>query len=663
MHKNYLFIILGILLAANVLAISTISSPSVCCEQTNDGGACMNVLASSSCDSSLRIVPTSCEATSFCKLGTCYESKEGLCLENVPQKVCQSNGGTWSEKSINELPVCQLGCCIISDQAAFVTLTRCKSLSSFYGIKTDYRPQITSELACVETANSQDEGACVFYESTVKTCKFTTRKECGGSTSTITLNASALEDQSGKRFYKDVLCSAEELQTECARQIKTGCYGEKVYWYDSCGNRENVYFSDGEKSWNKGRVADPDAICAETGDSKTCGNCDYLLGSRCSSWESLLGIGKPKNVDQFCKTTKCTDRDGKTRMNGESWCVYDGEVGNGRDTAGSRHYREICSDGKVVVEACEDFRNQICIHSGLSSSAGEYSVAACRVNRWQDCTSQTKKDTCENTDARDCIWVAAVDGVNFTKETADGSTNSFSNPTTTPFSNPISPTAPTKPSVADSATKVADVVKPFTLIFPLLPLTGNAVKHIVGSGVGQWEENELNNKLRTNRTDNETGLCVPSVSPGQEFWTQGDSQGICGQATANCEVNITRTYKKDLLTGKKELDKVVVSENDCLKIIDKKKATFEVNRDWAARVNAICSALGDCGADVNFNGVFTDDGYEWKYKNESYFFTQSDLGLLTSPKLGKGTGEAIAIDYIINDKYKLGQDDYVYIKQ
>ena len=85
-------------------------------------------------------------------------SKEGLCLENVPQRICQENNGTWSEKKANELPICSLGCCIIADQASFVTMTRCKSLSTFFGVKTDYRPDITSERTCIETANAQDEG-------------------------------------------------------------------------------------------------------------------------------------------------------------------------------------------------------------------------------------------------------------------------------------------------------------------------------------------------------------------------------------------------------------------------------------------------------------------------------------------------------------------------
>ena len=152
------------------------------------------------------------------------------------------------------------------------------------------------------------------------------------------------------------------------------------------------------------------------------------------------------------------------------------------------------------------------------------------------------------------------------------------------------------------------------------------------------------------------------VSPGQKFWEKGDAQAICSQATAVCTVSVKREYEKDVLTGKKKLTKVVFEENDCLKMIGTDGKSFEVKPEWGAKVNAICSALGDCGADVNFNGVFTDDGYEWKYRNQSYYFTQADLGLLINRKLGVGTGNVLAVNYIINEEYKLNQDEYVYVK-
>ena len=39
---------------------------------------------------------------------------------------------------------------------------------------------------------------------------------------------------------------------------------------------------------------------------------------------------------------------------------------------------------------------------------GEFSQAACRVNRWQDCTAQQEEIDCENSDKRDCTWRPGV---------------------------------------------------------------------------------------------------------------------------------------------------------------------------------------------------------------------------------------------------------------
>jgi len=655
-----------IFLLGNVFAESVLSTSSVCCEKTKSGAFCLNA-DESSCDSSGRVVPTSCESTSFCKLGTCYDSKEGLCLENVPQRVCQANGGTWSDKSANQIAQCKLGCCILADQASFVTMTRCKSLSTFYGMKIDFRSTITSEASCVAAANSQDEGACVYFEAGVKTCKFTTRQECGGTTTTSSevLNASEIEDIAGKYFYKGLLCSAEELGVpNAARQASTKCYGGKVYWYDSLGNKENVYSSNSNLSWNNGRVASEDSICAKTGDSKTCGNCDYIAGSRCAAWDTSIfnafGITKPSNVNNYCKTTKCTDRDGNVRLNGESWCVYDGEVGNAADSAGSRHYREICVDGKVQVEACEDFRNQICVHSGIQTTAGEYSVAACRVNRWQDCTAQDNKDDCENTDARDCLWIKEVDGITLTNTGAKSSSsgNAFNNPVSSASSG-------VNAQSLNSATQGIQATSSLVSSINTLA-TGAVIKHVIGSGVGGWEENDIGNEWRVNRSESDDSdddgyrdLCVPLVSPGLDFWQSGSSSTVCGQATATCSVKVTRNYKKNILTGSKELESVEVEDNECL--TKNGSNSFSVREDWAIKANAVCSAMGDCGAGYNFNQIFVNDGYNWKYGGDSYYFIESDLPRLDKSLTYPTTGDAI-LDYVINDKYQLKQGETVYVK-
>src|SRR3989344_4138382 len=373
---------------------AVISIPTVCCEKTLDGAYCVNT-NESECNPSFRESPTSCETTSYCQLGTCYDSDEGICMGNTPQNVCNDDGGIWDPREVNEVPQCKLGCCLIEDQAAFVPLVRCKKLSSLFGVENNYRTDITSELACIVEAQSQDTGACVYEKDFVKVCEFTTRADCGASEEVESITNVSLIETGDKKFYKDMLCSAEELGTTCARQTSTICQGGDVYFQDSCENLENVYSSDKEKSWNNGRVIDAKNVCsANDGSNNNCGNCDYLLGTRCDEWEGILGVGKPAGSDHFCRKTECVDRNGNQRLNGEGWCVYDGAVGNSADDAGSRHFKEVCVDGTVRVEPCEDFRNEICVDGSIETNSGDFGTANCRVNRWQDCVQQLYEDDC-----------------------------------------------------------------------------------------------------------------------------------------------------------------------------------------------------------------------------------------------------------------------------
>jgi len=543
-----LIFIWGIILFAS-FSLAVTSQGSYCCERTNSGAWCVNE-EQSACDASYNSAPTSCETTSYCKLGTCYDSSEGICMGNTPQKVCNDKGGTWDERDIDEVPQCQLGCCVISDQAAFVTLTRCKALSTFYGVENNYRTDISSEVQCIAEAQGQDMGACVYEQDFERLCKFTTRAECGASDTVEILNQTNLTINSQKTFYKDYLCSAEELGTTCARQSDTICSEGDVYWVDSCGNKENIYSSNKERSWNNGRVMEDNEVCAPNdGNNMDCGNCDYMLGSRCTEYEGLTG--GPDSGDYYCQKTECVDRDGKERINGESWCVLD----NDDDAVGARHFREICVNGEVKVEACADYKNEICIDGSIETSKGAFGTAACRVNRWQDCTGQTDRDDCLNQDQRDCKWINSVMGMIIG---VNEGTSSYSNPTASSgkaFSNP---------------TATGNVVA---------PITGNSV---FGGSSSSDSEGSISG---------ENGVCVPRYSPGLAFWEDGSAGSICGKASAKCVV----VYEKKLWG-----DLECVENCECL------------DEGWARGANAICSALGDCGGQSNYNGISTNDGYEWK---------------------------------------------------
>ncbi len=393
-----------------ILAEQSWPAFNVCCEKTKNGAWCQNT-PEKNCDTSadsitgvpFRKTPTSCDATSFCKMGCCIDSEEGLCMENTPQKVCQISTGTWADDAKCNVPQCKLGCCILGDQASFVTLTRCKRLSNIYGLKTDFRNNVISETNCISLAYTQEKGACVYEFENQKTCRFTTRGECSGSKKSSSGNIT-----SETEFYPDFLCSADELGTNCGPTTETMCLSgrDEVYFRDSCGNPANIYdankiYSKNPSYWRK-VVKKSDSCGAKSGkgnaNSKSCGNCNYLEGSICGKGEATYG----KN---YCKDVNCYNTEnGQSYKNGESWCVYQGAVGQGQDTVGSRHFRHVCVHGEETIEPCADFRNEVCIENRLTEA--DFIEAGCRVNRWQDCIDQSTEKKCLNKDKRDCYWIS-----------------------------------------------------------------------------------------------------------------------------------------------------------------------------------------------------------------------------------------------------------------
>src|SRR3989338_3759785 len=372
----------------------------VCCEETKSGAFCQNV-PSTECNSDSRQVPTNCESTSYCRAGTCYDSSEGTCLDSTPQLVCNNNGGVWSQASP---PQCSLGCCVLGDQAAFVSLVRCKRLSSFLGLEANYDKSVTNEVACIEKVQQQERGACVFEFEFERTCKFGTRAECNTQTGG---NATVV----GGTFYAGKLCSAEELGTICGPSTKTTCVDGKdgVYFVDTCGNPANIY--DASKAneplyWSdvksSGESCNPSVSNAL---SSSCGNCDYLQGSICRGKKQAGG--NPTYGDFICANLNCKNtQNGEDYKHGESWCVYNdaGGFGKSDNTVGSRFYKHICINGEETLEQCEDFRAEECI----SDTVNDFSQAACKVNRWQDCLNQNTKLDCDNQDVRDCVWKEGV---------------------------------------------------------------------------------------------------------------------------------------------------------------------------------------------------------------------------------------------------------------
>ena len=152
--KNVLILMILLVFLTSIIP-SVSAEVSVCCEKTDYGAWCQNEEADR-CDDSFKVAPTACDSTSFCKAGCCFDTQEGLCMESTPQRTCNEISGFWSEGETCNIPQCNLGCCVLGDQASLVTLTRCKKISAEYGLTTDFRIGIQDENQCIAVALSSE---------------------------------------------------------------------------------------------------------------------------------------------------------------------------------------------------------------------------------------------------------------------------------------------------------------------------------------------------------------------------------------------------------------------------------------------------------------------------------------------------------------------------
>jgi hypothetical protein len=437
-----MFLLIGIFLTSFVLG-----QVSYCCEKTivksdGSGGAwCVNA-EQDECDNNFLSSPTACSSTSFCASGTCVNKKDGECMENTPKRSCEDASiGYWSIEDPENIPQCQLGCCLMGDQAAFVTQTKCKSFASLYSIDTHFQSNIQNEIQCIASAFPDAKGACVFEREFETTCKMTTRSECNSI--------------SDAEFHEGFLCTADELATDCSITKETTCVDgqDEVFFTDSCGNVLNVYDSskisevngqaisaEGEENyWTYITAPDCTTGVGTTNNFASCGDCGYFEGSTCKEYNRNQDSVAPDYGNYICRDLGCgfdvnddgdTEDEGETFLHGETWCVQaqgatfldvtGGELltteidSTKKSLPGSRYFRMVCYNGEVTVEPCEDNRAEVCIQSErdytLEGVSKTFKSAVCRVNAWQDCVAQNSSEDCEDSSVRDCQWITETMG-------------------------------------------------------------------------------------------------------------------------------------------------------------------------------------------------------------------------------------------------------------
>ncbi len=574
-----------------LLLPSILAQNKVCCERTIEGEYCLYT-DEAMCDSDSKMAATTCEQTSYCAVGCCYSTDEGTCYKSVPKAKCKAEeNASWKEDPSCNVPQCVKGCCNLGTECFFVTLTKCKRETSKYQYANmSFNDQITTELECTNNCRSQEEGCCVQEDS----CSFTTRDACPTQRETTTV---LLTNTTDIGFHPNMLCSNQQLSCDCAKQHHTGCAPGKdeVYWFDSCGNKENIYSSDKTQSYKGGYVLSKAESCSLGGAyDPNCGNCYYPNSNLCMKDEE----GIAKDGDYICADLSCrrtqgspsTISGGTSKKNGESWCNYDGAVGFGQDLVGSRHYRSLCINGEEIPEACKDYREEMCIEDVLGqapvpttqafgSRSGNYVEATCRENRWEECSSCNELESCgsdcgeytgeeyqmccrklccENYYLRDCYWLQA--------------------------------------GISDlTAGKVSK------------DLAGTCVPHVPPgfkfweAAVSQGDDSEDTSEISEDE---------PINSNSNKQTTQSGGGTDCSSASQSCEAKFERGGYAHLL-GKGDWECI----ENCHCIED----------DWVKAAAITCKSLGDCGAYYNFIGEGTMGGFT-AGGNVEYKLKMGDLG-------------------------------------
>jgi hypothetical protein len=367
--------------------IPLITAQQGCCLQTNTEATCQ-VVERNECQNGFTPIG-SCEQVAECNTGTCIDEETGTCSEGTTQGSCTSEGGTWHQEEPQILNQCKNICCTIGNEAHFVSEGECNYLATTQGTTPTITETLSAGTCLATTQTINSEGACITEkESDEPQCKRTTRTIC---------------DERNGEFHEGTLCSSQTLsQTLKGRFVGQTSYAcipgeEEVYWFDNQGNKENIHSSNRVISYNNGNIQGKEEACNPNSANigTTCGNCNLALGSVCGEKN-----GNVQCIDLGCKDAPASVGT-QDRKHGESWCVYESAIGNGKDIPGSSHYVYSCYNGIVQGESCDlgqayTARTSICAQEDLNTNTGTVSVASCQSINSGSCLQANEEESLED---------------------------------------------------------------------------------------------------------------------------------------------------------------------------------------------------------------------------------------------------------------------------
>ncbi len=360
---SLIIIIIAATFYVSFLAVD-VRALNACCEKTIAGDYCQYT-DEANCDQSVRKnnAIASCEQTSYCQVGCCYGLGSG-CFKSTSKASCEVKGRTFStDASCSSINECKQICCQLGNEFQLTTQEACNNLADSLGIDPVIKDAST-EQQCLSYGKLEETGCC----TTAGSCSYSKYSEC---------------QQLSGSFNPGQYCSTLASCSNCKKQSYKSCVDgeDDVYWFDSCGNREEI-----------------------------AQDCDYLSGTICGD---VSGSIQCKSVDcQETYDSPVIDYDGGPRKNGESWCEYEGSTGGGTDLVGSRHYRRSCVNGEEIVEPCADYRQEYCTQGTLELNGERFTEAFCVPNKGDGCVSECNsgnlgddKKCCSNNPS--CFWTGA----------------------------------------------------------------------------------------------------------------------------------------------------------------------------------------------------------------------------------------------------------------
>ncbi|MBT6690146.1 hypothetical protein HOB04_02115 [archaeon] len=510
-----------------------------CCFLSIDGQVCGTADPENCVEDSPFAEGALCEETAFCEKGCCYDDGAGIYDKNVLEFACSAD---WIDDPNCNLPGAALGCCVLGEQTIFETKGQCEvDYSRGLGDTdiVDWRSDVDAG-ECLYLAAVQDMGACVLGEGG---CEFLNEADCFSYDGD---------------FNHNYLCTSDSLNTSCEMTRQTSCVDGKdgVYFMDSCGNRANIYDSEKVEDvdyWDM--VAEAEDVCGSedieggNADNPSCGNCDRFAGGICASASEdsfEVDIG-----EFYCRDTSCMF-DGIEYENGESWCVYDGAIGEGDDVVGSRHWKYVCAQGLVQIEPCADYRNQICVQSKefeVNGTVVEFENAACVANNWRSCIDLNGKKESEQSAASNkaCVSGLSQNCGNYTLYPGDFE----------------------KMECIDDAIAACGGPDALSVMDECATTLNCRVENIV-----------IGNKFSFD-------VCLPDYPGGfslNDERYQTSAEALCGMASQKCTV-----IQKPKKWGGCEY----VANEGCL------------GETFGQEMNDFCRGLGDCGGSVNILGEWS----------------------------------------------------------